>query len=134
MGDLRLSPKHGVNATIPCCFFCMQEKHEIILAGRMKTKTDNDVEAPRGSVWDKEPCAKCVEYMKQGIILISVRDGETSQNSYRTGGWVVVRDEFFTQMNDTPLIQSILEGRVTFIPDEAWDMMGLPRPESVDAS
>lgn len=44
MSSIKLSPKHGVNPTIPVCFFCGKPKNEIALMGRMGGK--EDIEAP----------------------------------------------------------------------------------------
>lgn len=44
MSSIKISPKHGVNPTIPVCFFCGKPKNEIALMGRMGGK--EDIEAP----------------------------------------------------------------------------------------
>ena len=50
------------------------------------------------------------------------------QNPWRTGGWVVVKDDMIRRAVTPPeLANKILKQRVCFIPDEAWDLMGLPR-------
>lgn len=119
MKNIRLSEKHGVNPTIPICFFCGKEKNELLLLGRLP----NDVEAPKNIVYNKTPCNECIEYMKQGIILVSVKDGEKSDNPYRTGGWVVVREEAAKKIFDDDVIKS----RFAFVEDTVFDMLGLPR-------
>ncbi len=48
---ITLSERYGVNPAIPVCYFCNEEKAEIILAGRLP----QDREAPRHAVWDKKP-------------------------------------------------------------------------------
>ncbi len=122
-GDIKLSPKHGVNPAIPLCFYCNEAKNEVILAGRLP----GDEEAPRASVWDTVPCDKCKGYMAKGVILISVKDGSEGDNPYRTGGWVVVKDEFITRAIDPVAGAVILKRRASFVPDEVWDRIGLPR-------
>jgi len=114
MGSIQLSAKHGVNPAIPKCFFCLKDKNELLLCGRLP----KDQEAPRNMIWDMEPCDECKGYMEQGIIVISVKDGEGAAmeaakaehdrsqeftparkmkpfipNPYRTGGWWVMREE-----------------------------------------
>lgn len=122
--SIRLSPKFGVNPAIPKCFYCNEDKNEVILVGRLP----NDAEAPRNTVWDKSPCDKCKGYMEKGVILISVRDGEHGENPYRTGGWVVVKDDLIHNLvKDTAVRDHILKARVSFLPDEVWDLIGLPR-------
>lgn len=118
---MRLSEKHGVNCTIPHCFFCGEAKNELILAGRLP----HDAEAPKGKVWDKNPCDKCKGHMEQGIILISVKNGEEGDNPYRTGGWVVIREEAFSRIFNG--CDAAIKKRVAFVPDEVWDKIGLPR-------
>ena len=36
MDSILLSPKHGVNPTIPVCFWCGREKNEVALMGYLK--------------------------------------------------------------------------------------------------
>lgn len=35
MSGVKISPKYGVNPTIPCCFFCGKPKNEIALLGKI---------------------------------------------------------------------------------------------------
>jgi len=49
---------------------------------------------------------------------------------YRTGGWVVVRDEFLTRNKEffgEKFTNSAIENRFAFITDEVWDIIKLPR-------
>lgn len=142
MNSIRLSEKHGVNPGVENCFICGEPKG-VVLYGEMTNKIrealtkagvspDADGKAShRGIVLDKEPCDKCKGYMKQGVILISVREPKSEdeeQNPYRTGGWVVVKDKFIKRTVSPPeLCAAILKERKAFVPDEAWDMLGLPR-------
>jgi hypothetical protein len=124
--DIKLSPQHGINPAIPVCFFCNMPKAEIILAGKLP----GDVEAPRNAVWDKQPCRRCQSIMEQAIILISIDEKLTkdSSNPYRTGGWLAIKEEAVKRMGIQPqVVNSILRARVAFIPDETWNLMGLPR-------
>lgn len=124
--SVRLSPKHGVNPAIPMCFYCGEPKDEIILAGRMK----DDAQAPHNVVWNCAPCDKCTDYMTKGVILISVRNGESGDNPYRTGGWCVVSDAGITHIiADEALRADILKKRASFVFDKVWDYVGLPRRE-----
>ena len=136
--EIELSPKYGVNPTIPLCFYCNGPKNEVRLLGRIRSKDlgkDQDIEAPRAAVWDQQPCDRCREHMKQGIILISVRDTDIgTSNPYRTGGWAVVKEEAIRRMfgqveEGKPLLETMLKWRVAFVPDEAWDLLELPRGE-----
>jgi hypothetical protein len=124
--SIRLSERHGVNPTIPMCFFCGQQKNEIVLMGKLK----GDAEAPKGVVFDQTPCDKCREYMAQGVILISVdeKKSDDNRNPWRTGGWVVVKTKAIDHfpMTDEQK-QELLRKRVAFISDPIWDLLGLPR-------
>lgn len=127
--SIALSRKHGVNPMLVKCFFCNEDTGEIALLGRLP----GDAEAPRYGVLDKKPCAACARHMEQGVILISVDEEKSKgdlQNPYRTGGWVVVRDEFIQRVFTPPeLVEQVLKQRMAFMPDDAWDMLGLPRGE-----
>jgi len=122
---IRLSPKHGLNPCIPKCFFCNEDKNEIVLPGYIP----GDAEAPRNAVFDKVPCDKCQDYMRQGIILISVNEklSEDLENPYRTGGFAVVKESAIREMvKPSELMEAICKKRVAFIGDDAWHNLGLP--------
>ena len=122
--SIRLSPKHGVNPTIPICYFCNREKPEVILVGRLP----HDEAAPSKTVWDRRPCKTCQGHMQRGIILISVTNNADGDNPYRTGGWCVVTDTAIQRIVNTPaVLADILRRRAAFVPDAAWDKIGLPR-------
>ena len=122
MPGIQISEKHGVNPSVSQCFVCMKDVG-VVLFGKMK----GDVEAPRRVCLNKEPCDECKKHMSIGVILISVRDGEEGDNPYRTGGWVVVRDEFIARIvKPKELADEIIRMRMTFVPDEAWKLLGLP--------
>lgn len=136
---LHLSAKHGLNAGTMNCFFCNEPKGIIMhgAIGHLKAESlresgihvPEDGSAPRNIVVDMEPCEKCAEYMKLGVILISVKDEEPKDpmNPYRTGGWVVVKPEFIQRVvTPDSLAENILKKRMAFIPDAAWNKLGLP--------
>ena len=69
--NINLSPKHGLNPTIPVCAWCGKEKNEIALMGHIKTdKRGEDPEAPMHCVLDYEPCEHCAEQWGQGIAVL----------------------------------------------------------------
>ena len=106
------------------CFYC-QEPKSVLLDRRLK-KT-----LPYGAVYNHEPCDACQDWMAQGIILISVVTGARGDNPIRTGGWVVVKDDVITRLvNDPALVAHILTQRWAYMPDDAWDRIGLPRGEN----
>lgn len=124
--SIRLSPKHGVNPSVGQCFYCLQDDGTIVLPGMLK----GDAEAPRRACWTKEPCPKCKEWMKVGIIMISVDEKKTEdpEDPWRTGRFAVVKEEAFKRWGIGPkeLKDDILKRRVCFVPDDAWEKLGLP--------
>lgn len=121
-----LSRKHGVNPSVGQCFLCLEDC-DVILFGQLK----NDKEAPRKvCLGPQHRCSKCEELTKEGIVFISVDDAKSKdmQNPWRTGGWVVIKEEAVKRIVHPPeLLKSILGARFAFVPDDAWDMLGLPR-------
>jgi hypothetical protein len=64
------------------------------------------------------------------VILISVRettDPEEQKNPYRTGGWVVVKEEAVERIFDPASAKAVLKRRMAFVTDETWDQLGIPR-------
>ena len=103
------------------CFFCGEPK-EILLDRRLKDSL------PQEACYNHEPCDKCQEYMNLGIIVISVRDGESGNNPYRTGGWWVVKEDAIMNMindSDEKLKRGIAEKRVVFLEDSVCEIIGL---------
>lgn len=99
---IELSPEYGLNPTLPVCFFCGEEKNEIALMGRMRSRKGarDDLEAPKRMLLDYEPCDKCREKFSQGVLLIEVNSYPMADNqppiqegAYPTGKYVVVNPE-----------------------------------------
>lgn len=108
---IEISPKHGLNPTIPVCFWCGKEKNEIALLGRIREKTtnrfganvtkrDSDIEAPRRMVLDYEPCDECQKMWDSGVAVIEVQETPTMPNQpeiqkglYPTSRFVVMTVE-----------------------------------------
>lgn len=96
--SIKVSPKHGLNPTIPVCFFCGNEKNEIALLGRLGGK--EDLEAPRKMILDYIPCEECQKKFAEGVLLIEVSSYPENKgqppiatDAYPTGRFVVVRPE-----------------------------------------
>ena len=69
--SIPISPKHGLNPTIPVCAWCGQPKNEIAFMGKIKTdKRGEDPEAPMHCVLDYEPCDCCKEQWSQGVAIL----------------------------------------------------------------
>lgn len=98
--NIPLSPKYGVNAAIPKCFFCGGDKDELALMGRLK----GDIEAPKNLMLDYEPCEKCKAAFSQGILMLGVAPSmpdsrpPIAEGLYPTGAYVVATEEFVRQI------------------------------------
>ena len=119
---IRLSKLHGLNPSVQQCYVCMKDV-AVVFFGSLK----GGAKAPRTVCLDRTPCPDCRAWMSQGVILISVRDGESGDNPYRTGGWCVLKDEAIRKAFTPPeFAESVLKDRMVFVPDSAWKMLGLP--------
>lgn len=130
--NIKLSPNHGLNPTIPVCFFCGKDKNEVALLGKIKK---GDPEAPRHCIIDYEPCDECKKIMSQGITLIEA--SETPQqngqqpfvrNEYPTGKWCVVSKDFIKRnIKDKDMVKKILKNKMTLIAPGIIDTFSQPK-------
>lgn len=118
--SIKISPKYGVNPTIPVCFFCGEEKQEIALLGKLK----GDVEAPHRMCLDYEPCEKCKQIFAQSILLIGVVTSPLpdnrppiQENLYPTGSYMLVTESFIERFlaDDTKTKEHVLTTRKLFL-------------------
>lgn len=127
--SIKLSKKHGVNPTIPVCFFCGEPKNEIALLGKIGGRNE-DLEAPKHCVLDYEPCEKCAEKMKQGVALIEVSDIQPSdgrppmkaqgqQLVYPLGRYIVIKSSAWSEMTS----REFKDGDKCFVDTETLDML-----------
>ena len=123
--SIKLSPKHGVNPTIPVCFFCGEEKNEVALLGKIGGRNE-DLEAPRHMVIDYEPCDKCRERWQQGVAIIEVAttplsDGRPpiQENLYPTGRHIVIKTEAWNDIVDA----EFKDGQMCLLEDKVFDQM-----------
>lgn len=132
--DIKLSPKYGVNPTIPICFWCGQEKNEVALMGKLgDSRKGEDIEAPRHCITNYDPCDKCKELFSKGIHVIGVtsqpivqgmfpmvNDGQ--QTLYPTGSMFVGTEDwvtrFLTANQQEAMIEDVLAKKVLLLPDE----------------
>lgn len=127
--SIKLSPKHGVNPTIPICFWCGEEKNEIVLMGKIDKK---DSEAPRKIITDYEPCDKCKELFSKGIHVIGVTEQPVMKGMvpmiddgkaklYPTGSFFVGTEEwatnFLTVNEKEDMIEDVLNKKVLLMPE-----------------
>lgn len=139
--SIRISPKYGVNPTIPICFFCGEEKSEIALLGKIGGK-GKDLEAPRHALLDYEPCEECLKKMATGITLVEVSNTPVSanqppiaENAYPTGNWWVVTEDFIrNNIQPVELAEQVIlhrkclvaAGAITFRPKDTNAKSAIP--------
>ena len=108
------------------CFFCGEDSG-LVMDRHLRPKFERRV-----GVIDMEPCSECKKLMEQGVMLISVRDGEGGSNPYRTGAMAVITDDAIKRMvSEGDTLDNLLSSRWGFVEDEIWDAVGLPR-EDID--
>lgn len=99
--DIKLSPKYGLNPTIPVCFWCGEERNEVALMGHIGDgRKHEDIEAPMRMVIDYEPCEHCKRNMAMGFTVMeatqspnNVSSMEIQKGVYPTGRYVVIKNE-----------------------------------------
>lgn len=128
--DIKLSPEHGVNPTIPVCFWCGQEKNQVALLGKIDKK---DSAAPMKMIIDYEPCDKCKELFSKGIHVIGVSEepivekmfpivDDGKNKLYPTGSMFVAPEDwikgFLTANEQDGMIEDVLAKKVLLMPDK----------------
>lgn len=116
MKRIKLHKQYGLNPSLSKCHLCGEPKDIILFGSGLKG------EAPHESYFDKKPCRNCRDLLKQGVMLISVRDGEKIGNPFRTGKLVVITDEGFRKT-----FGAIPPERVAYIEDSVGEQAGLWR-------
>ena len=103
--SIRLSEKHGVNPSMirSICFYCGEPHKDdegkdvidgIALMGKISTKDNHDVEAPRyiDQVMSIEPCDKCKEKYKDYVLMFEAKSSDP-KNPKPTGRWFALKKE-----------------------------------------
>lgn len=129
---IKISPKHGLNPTIPVCFWCGKQKNEIALMGRM---TD-DIEAPKNMVLDYVPCEECQNHMAMGVAVLEASDCPNTEGQppmqkgvYPTSRFVVVTTECADRVFSAYAPWS--EGKKVFVDSDVFSHF-LPDDQSPD--
>lgn len=132
MSGIKISPKYGVNPTIPVCFWCGKPKNEIALMGRMK----GDIEAPKNMVLDYVPCEECQSHMAMGVAILEASDHPNTEGQppmqkgvYPTSRFVVVTTECADRVFNAYAPWS--EGKKVFVDSDVFSHF-LPDDQSPD--
>ena len=132
MSGIKISPKYGVNPTIPVCFWCGKQKNEIALMGHMK----DDIEAPKNMVLDYVPCEECQNHMAMGVAVLEASDHPNTEGQppmqkgvYPTSRFVVVTTECADRVFSAYAPWS--EGKKVFVDSDVFSHF-LPDDQSPD--
>jgi hypothetical protein len=126
--SITLSPKYGVNPTMPLCFFCGEEKNEIALLGKLP----GDAKAPR-HMWipgDYTPCDKCREKWDKGIALIEASETPEFDNQpamdngcYPTGRVLVAPEDTVRKTFKPEVSEDIVKRKIVCMSKEVIDIL-----------
>lgn len=133
MASIPISAKHGVNPTIPICFWCGGHKEEVALLGKLP----RDKKAPMYTLIDYEPCKKCEEGMSKGITFIEVNKTPVINNQpsiapgmYPTSRIAVIKEESVKAIiQDEDMLNKVISSKKCLIDSESWKGIGLPTEE-----
>lgn len=134
------------HAGLAQCFFCQQDSVVVldtrIVNGQLRKSLDRRV-----GIIDMTPCSDCAGMMQEGVIVLTVRDGEMEKikaerealankagwlpNPYRTGGFFCVKDRFFERLaegspENEEACQFAIKHRWMFMPHSAAVALGFP--------
>lgn len=71
-----------------------------------------------------EPTPFCPKCGSRGV---NSSPHKESSNPYRTGGWVVVTEDYVKRIMDDETAHTLLHTRTAFVPDHVWEALHLPR-------
>ena len=120
--------KSKLEVAVVKCFFCGRDKG-LVMNTRLTEKDAKAIREAHNHAIDYEPCDECKKWMEQGIILVSIRDGESGNNPYRTGGFVVIKEDAVKEFSTPEMFEKVKKARFAFIEDSIWNALGLPRKE-----
>lgn len=126
--QLRLHPQHGLNPTMPLCFWCGKPNGEIALLGAAYKR-----EAPMNMALDYDPCDDCKAKMALGVVVVQCSQGDGKRlnrhipDSVPTGRWVVLKREAAQRMfGDTEQWHDIERKGQLLMNIETWTTLGFP--------
>lgn len=123
MKGIRLSEKHGVNPTLPKCFWCGEDTGEVALLGRLP----DDAEAPRSCFLSYDRCPACKEMWAKGVVFIEVETGtfEESRNEIAPGAlptgrhFAITRDAFERIFDDSEsCVEALRKGKCLVLKED----------------
>lgn len=101
---VRISKEFGVNPSVTRCVCCGKSYGVALFGTAWKDKNGKTAEAPMEVF--QGLCEDCEKVIDQGgVMIIEVKDGETSDNPYRTGRLVGCSKDFKERNNiEDPIV------------------------------
>lgn len=127
--------KERQHVALTKCFYC-GGSNELLLATRYYRDANGHMQPAKdlaplnGAVVSQRPYQECEGFMKQGLIVISTRDGETGDNPYRTGGFWVLKDEAIERIFGKAA-EPVLKRRCCFMENSMAKQLGFPNAEGL---
>lgn len=122
--DIKLSRKHGLNPTIPVCFWCGNEKNEIALMGEVFDSNGQEIEMPTYACINYEPCEECKKQMELGFTIMEATSQpnentnvEFQSGVYPTGKWAVLKPDAAARIFNN------VQTDKAFVEPEVWKMI-----------
>lgn len=125
-----------IGVALTKCYFCGGSS-DIIINQRLNPSSARKVEAMNGMVVSMDPCSKCVDYMRKGIILIGINpeksepgwdDARKIPNPYRTGHFAVLTEAGFKRaIKAGPSFDFGMAKRWMFVDEESIRALGLDK-------
>jgi len=135
MSSVRLSKKHGLNPTIPVCYFCGRAKNEVALLGAAGDKIAKAMgrdsgEMPMHACIDRNPCEECEKLMKDNILFIIVKDGCTNADELdKRIACAAIPEDIVKKSINADVLDDILGPRVLCMSETDAKQIGVLRNE-----
>ena len=122
--SIAISPNHGLNPSIPSCFFCGKPKNELVLFGKLK----GDAEAPKHFIMDYEPCDACRKAFKAGVLFLGVTKDQPADKRppiadglYPTGSFFVLKRDAIPKIFSEEDTAAFLKSGKVFVEQPALE-------------
>lgn len=126
-GSIPVSPKHGLNPTVPVCLYCGKDKNEIAVCGKVNKQDD---EMPMRCVIDALPCDECRKLWQAGVVLIRasktkkgrmvpVKAPDGTSTLYLDGSTMLVTEEGAQRLFQS----SMKKGDPVYLDDKVFDSL-----------
>lgn len=124
-GSIPISPKHGLNPTVPVCLYCGKDKDEVAICGKINKQDD---QMPMRCVIDALPCDECRKLWSAGVVLIRVsktkkgrmvpvKSPDGKSTFYLDGSTMLITEEGAQRLFKSPM----KKGDPVYLDDKVFD-------------